>query len=190
MNTTVACTRQEHLANLPAFIAGLARYLDGQGATQGANAGGCLLSTAVQAHCVQCGIGVTGAELMALLGESKGDARSSKVERLGKGYCARNGCTSYYYRVEFADVPSVNWSETIARAEMLPVLAQTEATATRPLTSYLADFLVPKHALSLTGLVATLVVFWLARQYYVGGTIPLLREPERFEVDSFAVEKP
>src|SRR5687768_6995605 len=61
---------------------------------------------ALSAECVQCGIRLTGWEVLQFGEEVSTDAR---VERLRSGYCARNGCESLFYRVTCAPHPEINW---------------------------------------------------------------------------------
>ena len=37
--------------------------------------------------------------------------------------------------------------------------------------------------------VAILAMLWLLRQWYRGGTIPLIREPENFQVDRGVIDR-
>lgn len=154
------------------------------------------LRDAISAECVQCGIRLTGAELLALAeageaGEVTGDARAAsrppappnpKVARLRLGYCARSGCDSCYYRVTFEPRPGLDWTKLLPGAEL-------EVTAAAPAedpgnAERQAAFrssvrrTVGKAALALGALVLLLV----ARHWYQGGTIPYLREPEKFDV--------
>src|SRR5688572_8698514 len=65
---------------------------------------------ALSGECVQCGIRLTGWEILQFGEEVSTDAR---VERLRTGYCARNGCESLFYRVTCAAHPDFDWPELL-----------------------------------------------------------------------------
>lgn len=152
------------------------------------------LRDAISAQCVQCGIRLTGDELLALA-EATEDAEGTraasrppappnpKVARLRLGYCARSGCDSCYYRVTFEPRPGLDWTKLLPGAEL-------EVTTTAPAedpghAERQAAFrssvrrTAGKAALAL----GVLIVLLVARHWYQGGTIPYLREPEKFDVE-------
>jgi hypothetical protein len=99
------------------------------------------------------------------------------------GDCAREKCDSYYYRMTFQSFPGVDWARLISRFEKGGPKPDAQKSW---LVKYLRTMRVPAH-IWIT--VAALVLVLVMRQWYVGGRIPLLREPEHFKVD-VAPEEP
>src|SRR3954468_19591782 len=64
------------------------------------------MDQALAAECVQCGIRLSGSEVLKFADDPSDDPR---VERLRVGYCARNGCASLFYNVICAPHPEINW---------------------------------------------------------------------------------
>jgi hypothetical protein len=189
MSDPTPLTRQEPLQTLPAFCAALVAALQPDGP-----AGERLrpaLDAALAAECVLCGITLTGTELLAVgtpASEPPGD--DPKTTRLRQGYCARKDCTSYFYRLRFTPHPDIDWARALAQAEVaktdpreeVQVEAVALAAARRAVRWRLGGRL-------LAGL-TVLALLWLLRQWYIGGTIPLLREPEHFTADPASYQHP
>jgi len=140
--------------------------------------------TSVSAECVSCGIPISGAELFALSQPPSADHAHVKIGRLRMGDCAREKCDSYYYRLTFQTFPGADWASLISQfenGEPLPTKATRKRDGQRNwATKYLSTLRVPSHIwITLAALLLVLVV----RQWYLGGRIPLLREPEHFKVD-------
>lgn len=137
----------------------------------------------VCAECVSCGIEVSGTELYALSQPPSAEYANAKIGRLRMGDCARKGCDSYYYRMTFQSVAGVDWKRLVAqfeKGEPHQDHAEGDGTEKNRLTKYLRTVRVPVHVWIT---LAALVVVLAMRQWYVGGRIPLLREPEHFKVD-------
>jgi hypothetical protein len=136
------------------------------------------IDTALSAECVQCGIKLSGSELLKFEGESSDDPR---VERLRIGYCARNGCESLFYRVTCAPHPQVNWPGLLNPAHELTA---DEKSAAAALGKKRALAKLRNKTLVRVGIaVAALLIVFVVRQIYLGGSIPFIREPEDFRVD-------
>jgi hypothetical protein len=181
MNTPIGLTRQQHLQQLEFFLDSLKCQVAKE---SGGQDGLLLLRQCLSGECVQCGLTVTGDDLLAILDPSS--TSNPKQNRLRQGYCARRGCPSYYYRLYFGASPGLDWNRILTETEVLPVTASpitSDADAEGAITSgsgfYLgkARFAVMVVLLVVTGMV-------LAFQWHRGGTIPLLRVPEQFEVDT------
>lgn len=137
-----------------------------------------VVEEALSGECVQCGIRVTGAELLKL-GEGNA-ANDPKVERLKSGYCARNGCDSHFYRVTRASHPQIDWPKLIAPAQEI-VQTKTEAEqAEADLTKMARRH---RNILRTAVIVGVFFLVVILRQIYFGGSIPFIREPEAFKVD-------
>lgn len=173
MPGTSVHVRQEHLRSLPALAALLARAP-------------APAAEAVVAECVQCGFRLTGTELLALApaaGDSAPPAAPAKIDRLRRGYCARNGCDSSYYRLSFEPRPGIDWERLVPKGDLEVVEAPVEEAP--EVARRREEFRAGLRRLALRGGMAlgALLLLLLARHWYLGGTIPYLREPEKFEVE-------
>ena len=136
------------------------------------------IDTALSAECVQCGIRLSGSELLKFEEESSDDAR---VERLRVGYCARNGCESLFYRVTCAPHPQINWPGLLNPAHELTADEKAAAIA---LDRKRAIAKLRNRTFVRVGIaVAALLIVFVIRQIYLGGSIPFVREAEDFKVD-------
>src|ERR1043166_5212580 len=173
-------SQQLHLSQLGGFVGVLARALKLPAISKEEMSRA--LEQKVHGECMQCGIRLTGTELLALQGPAPADEgqKSPKVARLRQGYCGRNKCESYYYNFVFEETPGINWRQLLAQGETVAqensseeVAAEHAILATNRKRFFLRASLV-------TAAVAALL---LARHLYRGGTIPFVREPEDFRVD-------
>ena len=158
-------TRQEPIRQLREFAAGLASYAAASAAPEKVRAA---LGQALSARCAGCGMVITGEELLAL---ADGTGDSAKLRRLRLGDCARQTCASAFYTVSGAEHPGLDWPSLLAFGEAPP--------AARKKLSPQRWLWVKKAALGAVIILLLLIV----RQWYLGGTIPLIRVGERFEVD-------
>jgi len=79
-----------------------------------------LLTGALGAECPGCRIQVSSDELgFASPGSENGVPGNPKLERLRRGYCARNGCDSHFYVLKAAPVQGLDWSTVLTRMEAL-----------------------------------------------------------------------
>lgn len=139
---------------------------------------------AISAKCIACEIALDGKEILdfgsrdAEVEEAGTDPR---FERLKMGYCARNGCESLFYNVTFSPHPNVSWTSLIPAAHHYSDVnkAAAELAKTRR-----AQFITKhKNLIRAAIAVVALIIVFIARQYYMGGTIPFIRQPEEFQVD-------
>jgi hypothetical protein len=173
-------SRQEHLLKFEAFCGGLLDAV--QKAGLGPEEARAAIRDHVSARCVACAMPVSGEELLALAQPATAENPNPKVERLRKGDCARQGCDSFYYRVTFRKHPRLDWEKLAEQAPQGMVEAAVEPAAA-PSVASLPRFAwngatVLRIGLALAGVILVLV----ARQYYYGGRIWLIREPEHFKV--------
>src|SRR5215472_14229191 len=74
-----------------------------------------ILSQSLRVECVQCAIQVSAEELQQLaVSDAPSGELHPKLQRLRLGYCARQGCDSYFYEVHLENHPEVDW-EVVAR---------------------------------------------------------------------------
>lgn len=137
----------------------------------------------VAAECLQCGTRVTGEELgqIALAIDTTPDA-NAKIARLRNGYCVREGCDSYYYRLVFIDHPKIDWGKLAAG------LAQTGAAPpapTLPPKRYGAAslWLEDRRTRWVLAGIGILLALLVARHFFTGGRIPFLHQKPAYVVD-------
>ena len=100
------------------------------------------------------------------------------MERIAKGYCARRTCDSRFYQLTCNPAPGVDWSPIFAikegyvsaPEEINPEPAEAPRDRKRPI-------------LLAAGAVGVILLLALAWQLYAGGSIPFIRQPEKFQVD-------
>src|ERR1041385_381254 len=133
------------------------------------------LDQAWSAECVQCGIRLSGSELLKFQEEISDDQR---VERLRIGYCARNGCESLFYRVTCAPHPNINWPGLLNPAYELSVDEKDTAESAATKSKFVRWR--NKAGVRVALAVAVLLIVFLIRQIYLGGAIPFVRQAEDF----------
>ena len=184
MSISNGTTRQEHLEHLGAFLQNLHRTL-GTVFPLECQAGD-LIRTQVSGECVQCGLRVSGEELLAMLREQP-SAKAGKVVRLCQGYCGRRGCNSYYYRIDFSEEQSFDWPKVLAAMDSGQSVALQNAWAPTVPTARPRRW--GRWATRAVALLASILSLLIAWQWHRGGTIPFLREGEHFQVDSLRFEE-
>lgn len=171
-------TLQEPIQGLPYFSGLILHAIQTAADPQAARAA---FGSSLEGECLACGIRTTGEEILALGVEAS--ASAPKVERLRMGYCARRTCDSRFYQLTCKPAAGIDWSPIFAIKEGYisapEVVEQDEAQAGD------AD-LSPKNrraifAIAAVGAVLLMMVGW---QLYAGGSIPFLREAEKFQVDT------
>lgn len=137
---------------------------------------------ALHADCVQCAIRLNGADLLSLNDEANRDPR---LERLRIGYCSRNGCDCHYYAVTTVPHADLRWPALVTPGDVLHSMQtdEVEVGGSRvriPLKDRVRPY-IRRTAIA----VAALLLAFVIRQYYMGGSIPFIRQPEEFRVDRF-----
>lgn len=178
--TSDQVTRQEHLQRLYPFCQGLDKALAQAGLPPEKSLE--VWRAGVAAECVQCGINVSGKELFALSRPPSAELDSAKISRLRLGDCARKGCTSYYYRLTFRPFQELDWPEILGQAETIEheppeQMPGKPALSTRGLLIFWS---VPA-ARRVGGALLLVLLVLIVRQWYIGGRIPFLHEPEKFQ---------
>jgi hypothetical protein len=141
------------------------------------------LREALSGECLCCGIRVTGEELLELVEVPPIKEIRGRIARLQKGLCANAHCEYTSYRLILGYHPDLEWAKLLALTEapkesdsFLPAAE----SAVAPVVS------VPLHrrtAFRMGAAIAAGVLLILLRQWYLGGGIPLIMEPEHFQVD-------
>jgi hypothetical protein len=172
--------RQERLQNLARFCEALVEALKRAGT--GAEAAAHVIQRSVSARCVGCEILISGLELFALSQPPSPEHASPKIGRLRLGDCARQTCEAYDYRLTFQPDPLVDWNKILADADAIVNAPPTESAPART-GPVLPHWLLRGVSRRIWIPVTAAVLLLLLRQWYVGGRIPLVREPEKFRVD-------
>ena len=138
----------------------------------------------ISAECPACGIRTSGEELRALAFPPCAEFASAKIGRMRLGSCARHGCEAWDYSVHLWNQEGIDWPILLKAADKLG-----QAIDTSPKVSghgSLAGFGQPaaSYAVRVAGMLGIVFTLWLARELYLGGRIPLLREPEKFKIDT------
>jgi len=137
------------------------------------------VETALSAECVQCGLRLNGADLLRFgAGQGNDDPR---FERLRVGYCGRNGCDCLFYRVIGAAHPEIDWPKLIHPAHTIS--EEEKGAARREAAKAAAKIRWKMRALRIGAAVVALLIVLIVRQFWVGGSIPFVRQPENFKVD-------
>lgn len=170
---------QEHLQKFEGFCAGLFRTML-QCGLSAEQAGGVFCAN-ITAECVQCGMEISGVELLALA-QAATEPEHPKLKRLRLGDCARKGCNSYYYRFRFEPCSSLDWPILLPRIEQ-----ELQAPQKRPGDSAVATpargFWIPSFPRRGWVALGLILLILFVRHWHRGGRIPFVREPENFRVD-------
>ncbi|MBL9134787.1 MAG: hypothetical protein JNK85_02915 [Verrucomicrobiales bacterium] len=183
MANTSIMVRQEHLRNFPALAARLVGWRSDS--LKDDAAWMAVLKDALEAECEVCGMRVTGEDLARLAKPVPNLPESPKVARLRLGYCARQGCDSYYYRLRFQPVSSVDWTVLLdgtgdsAVAPTPPREVEQPSDRLKAAAMDSVRRVLPRIAIGVLVIGALLFV----RHWRRGGTVPLIREPEKFQVE-------
>ncbi|HYT62160.1 MAG TPA: hypothetical protein VEL06_18415 [Haliangiales bacterium] len=145
-----------------------------------------IFSKHVRAECVQCGIQISGDDIGHIaFAEEKTPLPNSKLDRLRHGYCVRNGCDSYFYRLHFGDYPGLNWKEIWEKADRHTVAAEAaREKATLQGSNTFHKWLLTRVCVGVA-VVLVLLLFWHIRYY---GYVPLLQKPHKYTIDPGSVD--
>lgn len=184
MTNSEIMVRKEHLRNLPSLAVRLMALRPGTATGEAAVLE--MLKGAVEAECEGCGIRVAGDDLARLAKPAGEASESPKVARLRLGYCGRSGCDAYYYRIQFRPVPSVDWGKVLDEGETEgepaeAVVVPPEQASDRMRAAAMASVRrwAPRAAIAVVMIGGLLLV----RHWRRGGTVPWIREPEKFQVE-------
>jgi hypothetical protein len=138
------------------------------------------LRLTLTAECVDCGMRVTGDELLALSQWPTG-RESIRIERLRAGYCARETCEFDRYRLRLRKHPELSWTKLLATSQTEEPRAAVEVEPAARSEKSKPPFL-QRAAVRVGIVIAIMLLLFALRQLYFGGRIPLIREPEKFKV--------
>ena len=132
----------------------------------------------IEGECLRCNLRISGEELFAL-SQPPGDLSTAKIGRMRLGDCAREGCDSFFYRLDFHSRGTLNWPRLLAQAEATRHEQTLPSDIGKRSSLQLGLTWIPRRIW--LGL-ALLLLLLLLRQWFLGGPIPLIREPEHFHV--------
>lgn len=135
---------------------------------------------AVSGQCARCGIQISGEELQAISQPPSLESASAKTGRLRLGDCARQGCDSAYYSLRFEPSFAVDWAQILDDVDHPQ---QVQPAREGPIRAWEWLKLVLWRSKTARHIFLGLLVIaglLLVRQWYIGGSIPWIREPERF----------
>jgi hypothetical protein len=136
----------------------------------------------VAAHCVQCGIKVTGEELRQLsILDSQQPVEDPKLDRLRLRYCARNTCQSRFYRVQIEPDSELHWSGVKEQLQLASPEMREKKQRKRVAMPALS---LPRHgglAITIT-LLSMVVLFFLVRYWVLGYRIPVVQKKNEYRV--------
>ena len=177
MSQPVSYTVQFHIERIGALYTGLAAALSEAGFS-GSQLNE-IFSRHIRGECVQCGIRITGDDIARVaLAEDKTEVPDLRLDRLRQGYCARNGCDSYYYHIHFDDYPDLDWTKIREKAGLLAAAKQATIEKETSATT-IRNWILIRLAVGL-GVVLILLLFWHIRYY---GYVPVLQKPHKYTVD-------
>jgi hypothetical protein len=139
-----------------------------------------IIKTAVSGQCAQCGQPLLGKSIVAL---ANGEPELfMNMVRFRDGYCGSSQCRSYYYVVRLFPHPEVDWNKVIPKLESAATSFVVE-TRQVSIVSQVRHWRPSRRMVVTTAaIVVGLLTFSLLRQIYIGGRIPILREPAHFRV--------
>ncbi len=174
--------RQIHLYELAGFLSALAGGMAKAGLPTGQLTE--VFSRQARLSCVDCGINLTGEELMTLA-LSQPDARMDqpKLARLRQGYCARQGCSSHYYTLTLSRQPGLDWAALLTAMEAPPEAPAADAAAPIKAAQGWARLIRNTNFIRLSIGLAILVVLLVCKYLLAGGSLPGFGHKHKYEVD-------
>jgi hypothetical protein len=172
---------QEHLFHLGEFCVALRTAIAGSGF--GPDQVREIFRAFVTAECVGCRIRISGEELFALSQPPAAEYASAKTGRMRRGDCARQGCDSYYCLIGFKYYAEIDWPTILGQVERVRSDPATKPAVVNCRPSAWWALISAKVVGRTVTVTAVLLLMLLLKQLYQGGPIPLLREPEHFQVD-------
>ena len=146
-----------------------------------------IFSTRLRAECAECGIQITGDEMVnAAVTEDTTELSHPKLKRLRLGYCAREGCESYDYRIHFEDHPGVDWATVTEKAHQLELATKAAASEEGKRQARQKRNQRTKRVVAgLFIVIALLLVSFVTRH----GRLPFTKKPHKYEIDPASVRQ-
>lgn len=181
MNTSspeVFVSREEQIKRLERVVSALSEAVKRSNAEPDRSISA--LRTSIVCQCIRCGASVSGDELLELP-KAPAKTETARLKRLRKGMCPTDGCESAYCEFVMLKHPDLDWRQVLSPPEnddARRIQQEKEESESARVAQRLTRWRIARLAI----LVVVAVLLWIARQYYLGGQIPLLRQPEKFRV--------
>ncbi len=175
-------TRQQYLYNIATFCSMLEETLRVAGFTSDE----CLeiFRAFVSAECVRCSIRVSGEELFALSQPPSAERSTAKIGRMRLGDCARKDCSGCYYNFVFTPLPQLSWTKILEGLNSAMDSQAHSVQDSRVLKWHFSVFFRSPVFARIAIVASLFSILLIVHQWRRGGRIPLVREPERFHVDT------
>lgn len=141
------------------------------------------LGEALFGECIQCGIAVNGTELAHVCGQDPDSDAENKLARLRLGYCARKDCNGHTYRLKFYKHIDLKWDDLLAKIDANLQEQRAESDRASGVTQAAKRAEQLRVAKKAGMVVLVFLVLFILRQLFLGGSIPFIREAEKFQVD-------
>jgi hypothetical protein len=171
--------------NLVCFQASLARALSETGISGGQLNE--IFSARMRAECPECGIQITGDEIVQIsVTEEATELLHPKLKRLRLGYCAREGCESYDYRIHLEDHPGVDWTAVTEKAHQLELATKAAASEEEKRQArQKRNHRTKRVVAGLFIVIALLLGSFVTRH----GRMPFTKKPHKYEIDPASVRQ-
>jgi len=173
-------TREEQIKELIDFSGDLAAAVRHQ--KNGKQESTITVDDLLFAECTVCNLRVPGDELFKVGEPPDSSEASAPVKRLRLGYCAHVGCESYIYRISFRDGAGVDWTMAFQHIKELSDARKQAMAGGAEVERRKVAVNRRKYAGRLLLGAGIILILLAIRQWYLGGRIPFLREPEKFHV--------
>jgi len=185
LHSQTSNTVQVRIENLVRFHTSLARALGLSGI--GGGQLNEIFSTRLHAECVLCGIKVSGEEigLVAVTAEET-QLPHPKLERLRLGYCAREGCESFFYAIYLDDWPGVDWKSATDQANNLIIADKNAAEQEKQRqASRQRNRRMTRVALGVLAIGLLIVLRFLVQH----DRLPFVKKPPKYQIDPASVSR-
>lgn len=141
-----------------------------------------VFQTHVTARCCLCDARPSSEVLGALLtgAELEAGRPAEELARLRQEFCLRAGCESRFYELTFTPLPAVNWAAIGMDAQLKVPGPSVALAVSGAVVRTTAQTIRAQLTWKLAAAVALLLALVLWRQWWTGGSIPLLREARPF----------
>jgi hypothetical protein len=179
MNEDIFLIREEPVRRLGRVILAILDAVRRGDTAEGRNVAA--LNIALEAECAGCRTRIKGAELLVLARSASGRI-DPRIARLRRGRCANESCPHENYRVILKVHPDLNWSRLLSQTTPASPPDDQPGTGENSLDPAAESAPRYRGLLRIGALAAAVLLALLVRQWYYGGQIPLIRQPENFRV--------
>ncbi len=143
-----------------------------------------ILGQGVVAGCAQCGFELSGEDLAAAFAaEDAHAAANPKHARLLQHYCARNGCSSYFYRFQFRPLPGLEWPGVLARTEARLTAAEQLSVELEQERLRVDAARLRRRAGIAIAIACGVLGLWMAKRWWDTGALPGTAPTPKYQLD-------